>query len=433
MVPKKQHGSYRLIHHLSHPTGSSINDNIPQELCTVQYQTIENAIAHIRALWQGCFMAKTDIAEAFRIIPVLPAQYQLFGLCWRGQYYYDKCLAMGCSSSCQIFERLSSALQWIATHKLDIQYISHVLGDFIILNNAYDSCKAQLQQFLHMCADIGVPMAEEKTFLPTQVLSFWGYELDSVKMEVRLPSDKLEKCLSLIQEFLTKPKFTLKTLQSIIGTLNFACAVVLPGRAFLRRLIDLTIGVSKPHYFIRITKEVREDLHMWAEFLANFNGRTIFMAEQWLSSTSLNLFTDASGTLGYGAVLGSSWFYGTWSQQWVNQNITLLELYPIVLAVQIWGSRITNGRIIFHTDNQALVPIINKQSSKDRAIMCLVRNELVITCLRFNILFQAQHIPGKAHVLADHLSRLQVSAFLAKAPSASRQPEAVPPLPHLPV
>ena len=114
VVPKKQHGSYRLIHHLSHPTGSSINDNIPQELCTVQYQTVENAIAHIRALGQGCFMAKTDIAEAFRIIPILPAQYQLFGLCWRDQYYYDKCLTMGCSSSCQSFECLSSALQWIA-------------------------------------------------------------------------------------------------------------------------------------------------------------------------------------------------------------------------------------------------------------------------------------------------------------------------------
>ena len=124
------------------------------------------------------------------------------------------------------------------------------------------------------------PMAEEKTFLPAQVLSFLGYELDSVKMEVRFLSNKLQKCLSLIQEFLTKPKFTLKTLQSIIGTLNFACTVVLPGQASLRRLIDLTMGVSKPHDFIRIIKEAREDLHTWAEFLANFNGRTIFMAEQ---------------------------------------------------------------------------------------------------------------------------------------------------------
>ena len=73
-----------------------------------------------------------------------------------------------------------------------------------------------------------------------------------------------------------------------------------------------------------------------------------------------------------------------------------------------------------------------KKTSNDRAIIYLVR-KLVITCLRFNILFQAQHIAGEANVLADHLSRLQVSAFLAKAPSASRQPEAVPPLPHLPV
>ena len=40
-------------------------------------------------------------------------------------------------------------------------------------------------------------------------------------------------------------------------------------------------GVSKPpHYFIRITKEARENLHMGAELIANFNGRTIFMAKQ---------------------------------------------------------------------------------------------------------------------------------------------------------
>ena len=60
---------------------------------------------------------------------------------------------------------------------------------------------------------------------------------------------------------MTKRKFTLKTLQSIIGTFNFARVVVLPGQASLRRLIHLTMGVLKPHYFFRITKEAREDLH----------------------------------------------------------------------------------------------------------------------------------------------------------------------------
>ena len=147
--------------------------------------------------------------------------------------------------------------------------------------------------------------------------------------------------------------------------------MVLPGRTFLRWLIDLTTGVSKPHYCIRITREVLEDLHMWAELLASFNRRTIFIGEQWLSSTSLNLFTDAFGTLGYGAVLGTSWFYRAWSRQWVSQNITLLELYPIVLAVQIWGNRLANGRIMFYTDNQALVPIINNHPrTKQSCVWC---------------------------------------------------------------
>ena len=62
-------------------------------------------------------------------------------------------------------------------HKLDIQYISHVLDDFIILNNAYDSCKAQLQQFLHMRSNsytLGTrPWQRKKIFYPHRCSQFW--------------------------------------------------------------------------------------------------------------------------------------------------------------------------------------------------------------------------------------------------------------------
>jgi hypothetical protein len=57
-----------------------------------------------------CYMAKCDIEMAYRNLTLSPTDYHLFGFKWRNLYYYDKCLAMGCSSACQILERFSTAL-----------------------------------------------------------------------------------------------------------------------------------------------------------------------------------------------------------------------------------------------------------------------------------------------------------------------------------
>jgi len=61
-------------------------------------------------------------------------------------------------------------------------------------------------------------------------------------MEARLPEEKLQKCRNLSTDFFSRRSVCLKELQSLIGLLNFTCLVVVPGRAFLRRLIDLTKG-----------------------------------------------------------------------------------------------------------------------------------------------------------------------------------------------
>ncbi len=424
-------GSFRLIHHLSFPPGDSVNDGIPTQQSTVHYEGIDNAIKCIKQLGRGCFMAKTDISNAFRILPICPMQYHCFGFLWRNRNYFDKCLLMDCNSSCQIFETFSNCLQWIAHTKLSITHMTHILDDLLILDTTRLQCQHMLDHFLIVCADIGVPMAENKTFAPSTTMTYLGYELDSVGMEVRLPTDKLENCAKLIHVYLARDKITLKELQSIIGTLNFACAVVLAGRAFLRQLIDLTIGISKPHHHIRLTKEAKEDLRAWQTFLSGFNGRSLFLPDIWMTSDSLDLYTDASASVGYGAVLGTHYFYGIWDQTWAYQNITLLEFYPIVLAVQIWGEHLSNKCIYFHTDNQALVEILNKQSSKNTKIMHFIR-KFVLSCLKLNILFKAKHIPGTRNILADALSRQQVSSFHAMAPYADSHPHRIPRLPTLP-
>ena len=103
IVPKKDPSEFRLIHHLSYPDGSSVNNHIPHERSSVHYTTISDAILVIKQAGAGCFMAKTDVKSAFRIIPIHPSDFPLLGMKWDNQYYFDRCLAMGLSSSCAIF------------------------------------------------------------------------------------------------------------------------------------------------------------------------------------------------------------------------------------------------------------------------------------------------------------------------------------------
>jgi len=415
VVPKKSPGEFRLIHHLSYPKGFSINDGIDPEYTRVTYATIEDAIRYIKKLGPGCFLAKTDIKSAFRIIPIHPSEYYLLGMVWNDLYYYDRCMPMGCASSCRTFETFSTAVEWIARKKLNIDLILHLLDDFLLIAPSKDIGSKQLDLFLQMCSYLGIPIAPEKTFGPATTLSFAGIELDTIRSEARLPQDKIEKCTALISDFLRRKKVSLKEIQSLTGLLNFACSVVKPGRAFLRRLIDLSIGLRSVHHFIRITREVKQDLQLWLSFLSQFNGKSFFLDDLWLTSSKLNLVTDASGALGFGAIFGNQWCNGEWPDSWKHRNIAILEFYPIVLSLYLWGHEIKNRCILFFTDNEALVYVINKQSCRDKDLMFFVR-KLVLICLRNNILFRAKHVPGSRNNLADALSRLQVQTFRRLAP-----------------
>lgn len=318
-------------------------------------------------------MAKTDTKSAFRIIPIHPDDHPLLGMKWENLYYYDRCLPMGCSSSCAIFEAFSTALEWIAIHRLGASSVLHILDDFLFIAKTKQKCHSDLNNFLSMCQFLGVPIAEEKTVGPDTSLQFAGITLDSVLEEARLPEDKLNKCHTLLTSFYFCRKVTLKELQLLIGLLNFTCSVILPRRAFRRRL-DFTIGLRRPHHRIRLSKNAKADLKVWMRFLEDFNGRAFFLDDLWISSTTLELFTDAAGLKGYGVVFGRKWLFGSWPESWGSLNITFLEFFPIAYALHISGPSMANKCVCFVTDNTMLVDIINRQTSKHKLVILLVRD-----------------------------------------------------------
>ena len=313
LQPKKLEGQYRVIHHLSFPKGKSVNDGISVEDSTVKYASVGQAIQHIVSMGEGCFMAKTDIQSAFRIVPVSPSDYPLLGFKWKGGYYYDRCLPMGCASSCSIFEKLSTSLEWIARSRFQNVVVLHILDDFLFIAPTAQACQLALDRFVIICRDIGVPLAPDKTVGPVRILDFAGIRLDTIDMSASLPPDKISKFSQAIESMIQAKSVRLKDIQSLAGMLNFCCGVITPARAFSRRLYNLSIGLSRPYHHKKVTNQVRADLEVWKSFLQTFNRKTFFLDFNFLSQDLLQLYTDASTTIGFGGYFGVHWFHGLWS------------------------------------------------------------------------------------------------------------------------
>lgn len=77
------------------------------------------------------------------------------------------------------------------------------------------------------------------------------------------------------------------------------------------------------------------------------------------------------------------------------------------------------------SDHLAVVQIINKQSSKQKTPMKLVRR-LVLATLKWNIHFRAKHIFGKQNIIADRLSGFQFLATFQHMPQLNLKQTLIP-------
>ena len=132
------------------------------------------------------------------------------------------------------------------------------------------------------------------------------------------------------------------------------------------------------------------------------------------------IYADSAGcaTKGFGCVFPEKglWAFGAWPREFfaeMKPNIMLLELYVVIVAVDIWAPHLRNKQIRLRSDNMSTVYELNKKSSRKPERMALLRH-LTHTCLYFQIYVTAHHHPGKQNVLSDILSRGKVQLFKEK-------------------
>ena len=286
------------------------------------------------------------------------------------------------------------------------------------------ACSEFLSAIQKASLDIGIPLAPDKCEGPTTCITFLGIELNSLDMTACLPREKLTVLQAVILAWVQKKCFTRKELESLVGKLNHACAVVAPGRTFLQCLINLLRG-SKPHQkFIRLTKQARLDLQWWRDFLPTWNGISFFDLPEWTPIPDFELSTDASGKSCFGGFYNNEWFAREWLPTQLKFGMAYKELYPIVITCHLWGPRWRHKKVLVHCDNESVVHIVQSDASSDDVIIDLVR-ELFLVAAKYDFRLSALHIPGKEYPIGDALSHFHLQEFFRLVPGACPWPNPI--------
>ena len=376
----------------------------------------------IRHLGRHRLLAKVDLQHAYRMVPVHWDDHHLLGIRWGGEVYIDTALPFGLRSAPKIFSVLADALAWVL-YQEGVSYQLHYLDDFLLLGPPGSSaCSEALACTQRVCRNLGVPIASHKTEGPSTELTFLGIRIDTVRMELSLPQEKLLRVKSMVLAWRERKVATKRDLQSLVGSLSHAATVIAPGRTFLRRLIETMKIPQQQHHHVRLNAEFQSDIQWWACFLPQWNGKS-FLPQ---ADAKHSLVTDASGSWGCGGIGNSlQWFQLEWPQAWCPYHIAAKEMVPVVIAVAIWGQVWQASTVQVQSDNLAMVCALSTGAVRDPLLMHLLR------CLHFfaahyHIVLRAQHIAGASNTAADALSRNKLdiffSCFLQAAPTPSPIP-----------
>ncbi|CAG2225805.1 unnamed protein product [Mytilus edulis] len=382
IVEGKYSKKKRLILDLSAPHNSdehsSVNDLINKEDFSLSYIKIDDAIKIIKEYGFASRCCKLDVSNAFKLIPIHPSLWHLYGFKWENMYYFYTRLAFGCRSSPKIFDNLSIAMCWILHNNYGINTVLHLLDDFLTIDRPSANADATMKTLVSVFASLEIPIAKHKTLGPVTCIEYLGIILDTIRMEARLPENKLCRIKEYLLFFLNRKTCTKREMLSLLGHLNFAMRVIIPGRSFISYLLNIAHSVKELHHHVTLNSSCRNDLSLWHKFLDQWNGISFFIDDNIVNASDFDLYTDAASTVGFGGYFKNRWFQALWPIEMkldkeLSMSMAYMELYPIVIAAIIWGDEWSGKRILFYCDNMATVLIIKKGRSKSLEIMRLMR------------------------------------------------------------
>ena len=401
-IPKPGSDKVRLIHDCSRPLGGALNDFADPE--GYRYQTLRDAAGQI---FPGDYLAKVDLASAYRSVKIHPQDQELTGLEWKFEgddhptHLRDGRLPFGACRSPGLFNRLTQAVRGILAEAGHPRVVAY-LDDFLVVGATYQECQEALNHLLWVVRRLGFAVNYNKVIGPSHQLVFLGVQIDTWEYTLTLPQGKLRDLLEEAGRVAGLKQITKRELQSIVGKLSWASQCIYGGRAHLRRIIDRINVLGAPHHKTRVTEGIREDLRWWIENVRIFNGSIPIVESRPVTHVCI----DASGD-GAGGYTGGDWYHLPWLHwpEAAAHHINYKEVLALAPAVDLWGQHWSGHTVIIYSDNQAAVGILNRGTAKDPFVMSVMRR-IFWASVFHDFRLKAVYYPGYLNRVADAASRL---------------------------
>ncbi|KAL4419368.1 hypothetical protein ABPG75_005870 [Micractinium tetrahymenae] len=365
-IPKSAE-EVRIIHDLSYPRGRSINDAITYKQYT--WASIDDALALVTP---NGWMARVDVRNYYRHFPIDPADWGKLAFRWQFEgdaeptTLWDPYLQFRQRNAPEVAHRFTLAILEMMRRRGYTSLVG-IMDDFLIVCPTRKACEDAFQALLRLLRRLGftVNMKPGKTVGPAQQQKFVGVLIDSVSMEVRLETDKLQQVRGRLAAFKHRASATTREVQSLAGLLNWACNVVYGGRTFLRSILDTISNSTAPSHHVRLGTGFHRDVRWWLSSLANFNGKAVILPA--LRTAPWEFQTDAEGSGAVGVFIFGGYVGLTYEQ--VRRllpkhtppqglHITVYETYAALVAVRLFPDAVANRSLCLRSDNTATVAAV---------------------------------------------------------------------------
>ena len=162
-------------------------------------------------------MAKVDIKDAYYSVPIKISDQRYLKFEYNGNLYKFTCLPNGLSSGPRKFTKLLKPP--MAALRKRKRIVSAYIDDLITIAKTFSLCFDNVTDLVETIDSLGFVVHPDKSeFIPSQVIEYLGFVIDSRSMTVSLTSSKKKKVKDMCISLLSKEKPSIREVARVLGT-----------------------------------------------------------------------------------------------------------------------------------------------------------------------------------------------------------------------